>query len=154
MLRSEEETATLVSEGLLLPMHGLPTSVIKNEPAYSFSSDEIRVHRNFVINKLNAKLESEKCFSGPQNQGMRLEQLIASVKRLENQQAVSGMLDIKADLAIVVGGYNSSNTSHLVELCEERLPTYFINTFPFPIPFPATFIKYIPSAKVGKLIAA
>ena len=31
-----------------------------------------------------------------------------------------------ADLAIVVGGYNSSNTSHLVELCEEQLPTFFI----------------------------
>ena len=28
---------------------------------------------------------------------------------------------------IVIGGYNSSNTSHLVELCEARLPTYFIN---------------------------
>ena len=46
---------------------------------------------------------------------------------LENQQAVIGMLQINADLAIVVGGYNSSNTSHLVELCEEKLPTYFIN---------------------------
>jgi 4-hydroxy-3-methylbut-2-enyl diphosphate reductase len=33
----------------------------------------------------------------------------------------------EADLAIVAGGYNSSNTSHLVELCEEKLPTYFIN---------------------------
>src|SRR5258705_813007 len=45
----------------------------------------------------------------------------------DNQTAVSGMLETDADLAIVVGGYNSSNTSHLVELCEERLPTYFIN---------------------------
>ena len=36
-------------------------------------------------------------------------------------------MEIKADLAIVVGGYNSSNTSHLVELCEAKLPTYFIN---------------------------
>lgn len=46
----------------------------------------------------------------------------------DNQTAVSGMLQTKADLAIVVGGYNSSNTSHLVELCEEKLPTYFINS--------------------------
>jgi 4-hydroxy-3-methylbut-2-enyl diphosphate reductase len=38
------------------------------------------------------------------------------------------LLQTDADLAIVVGGYNSSNTSHLVELCEEKLPTYFINT--------------------------
>ena len=36
------------------------------------------------------------------------------------------MLETEADLAIVVGGYNSSNTSHLVELCEEKFPTYFI----------------------------
>ena len=45
----------------------------------------------------------------------------------DNQTAVSGMLQTDADLAIVVGGDNSSNTSHLVELCEEKLPTYFIN---------------------------
>ncbi|MDZ4794387.1 MAG: 4-hydroxy-3-methylbut-2-enyl diphosphate reductase [Bacteroidota bacterium] len=44
----------------------------------------------------------------------------------DNQTAVSGMLETAAELAIVVGGYNSSNTSHLVELCEEKLPTYFI----------------------------
>jgi 4-hydroxy-3-methylbut-2-enyl diphosphate reductase len=46
----------------------------------------------------------------------------------DNQSAVYGMLQTDADLAIVVGGYNSSNTSHLVELCEEKLPTYFINS--------------------------
>ncbi len=45
----------------------------------------------------------------------------------DNQTAVINMLETKADLAIVVGGYNSSNTSHLVELCEEKLPAYFIN---------------------------
>jgi 4-hydroxy-3-methylbut-2-enyl diphosphate reductase len=45
----------------------------------------------------------------------------------DNQTAVTGLLQIPADIAIVVGGYNSSNTSHLVELCEEKLPTYFIN---------------------------
>ena len=47
---------------------------------------------------------------------------------LDNQTAVKGLLNTTADLAIVVGGYNSSNTSHLVELCEEKLPTYFIET--------------------------
>ncbi|MGF7230578.1 4-hydroxy-3-methylbut-2-enyl diphosphate reductase [Arachidicoccus sp.] len=46
----------------------------------------------------------------------------------DNQSAVSGMLNIEADLAIVVGGYNSSNTSHLVELCSEKFSTYFINS--------------------------
>jgi len=46
----------------------------------------------------------------------------------DNQTAVTTMLETPADLAIVVGGYNSSNTSHLVELCEEKLPTFFIST--------------------------
>jgi 4-hydroxy-3-methylbut-2-enyl diphosphate reductase len=46
----------------------------------------------------------------------------------ENQDATYGLLDTDADLAIVVGGYNSSNTSHLVELCERKFPTYFISS--------------------------
>lgn len=45
---------------------------------------------------------------------------------LDNQTAVKGLLETTADMAIVVGGYNSSNTSHLVELCEQKLPTYYI----------------------------
>lgn len=44
----------------------------------------------------------------------------------DNQTAVNGMLETDADLALVIGGYNSSNTSHLAELCEHKLPTYFI----------------------------
>lgn len=46
----------------------------------------------------------------------------------DNQTSVSALLQTEADLAIVVGGYNSSNTSHLVELCDKKLPTYFINS--------------------------
>jgi len=46
----------------------------------------------------------------------------------DNQGAVYALLDAPADLAIVLGGYNSSNTSHLVELCEVKLPTYFIRS--------------------------
>ncbi|MCU0471117.1 MAG: 4-hydroxy-3-methylbut-2-enyl diphosphate reductase, partial [Arcicella sp.] len=46
----------------------------------------------------------------------------------DNQSATYGLLKEEADLAIVAGGYNSSNTSHLVELCEQKLPTYFISS--------------------------
>ena len=45
----------------------------------------------------------------------------------DNQSAVIGLLETEADLAIVMGGKNSSNSSHLVELCEQKLPTYFID---------------------------
>lgn len=46
----------------------------------------------------------------------------------ENQDATYGLLQSDADLAIVIGGYNSSNTSHLVELLEKKFPTYFISS--------------------------
>lgn len=46
----------------------------------------------------------------------------------DNQDATYALLKEKADLVLVAGGYNSSNTSHLVELCEEKLPTYFISS--------------------------
>ena len=46
----------------------------------------------------------------------------------DNQSAVTGLLETEADLAVIVGGYNSSNTSHLVELCEKKLPSYFIDS--------------------------
>ena len=46
----------------------------------------------------------------------------------DNQEATYGLLRKETDLAIVVGGYNSSNTGHIVELCQEKLPTYFISS--------------------------
>jgi len=44
----------------------------------------------------------------------------------DNQDATYALLDYPADFAIIAGGYNSSNTSHIVELCAEKLPTYFV----------------------------
>jgi 4-hydroxy-3-methylbut-2-en-1-yl diphosphate reductase len=44
----------------------------------------------------------------------------------ERQDALRDMLDSKMDLLLVIGGYNSSNTSHLAEMGEAKLPTYFI----------------------------
>lgn len=45
----------------------------------------------------------------------------------DNQQATLKLLKEEADLAVVVGGYNSSNTSHIVELLESKFNTYFIS---------------------------
>ena len=44
----------------------------------------------------------------------------------ERQDALKDMLRKKMDLLLVIGGYNSSNTSHLAEMGEALLPTYFI----------------------------
>lgn len=46
----------------------------------------------------------------------------------ENQDATKALIADGADVAVVVGGYNSSNTSHLVELAEEHMPTYFVGS--------------------------
>lgn len=44
----------------------------------------------------------------------------------ENQSATLALAKEKADMALVVGGYNSSNTMHLVEILEHSFPTYHV----------------------------
>lgn len=46
----------------------------------------------------------------------------------DNQDATYGLLEVNADFTIVVGGYNSSNTGHIVNLCEEEIKTFFIDS--------------------------
>jgi 4-hydroxy-3-methylbut-2-enyl diphosphate reductase len=46
----------------------------------------------------------------------------------DNQSATLELLNVEADLAVVIGGYNSSNTTHLVELLEDKFKTFFIKT--------------------------
>lgn len=82
----------------------------------------------------------------------------------DNQSAVHGLLQTDADLAIVVGGYNSSNTSHLVELCEEKLPTFYIDAadkilsekeilhFNFHTKQELSTVDYLPSKEPVKIL--
>jgi 4-hydroxy-3-methylbut-2-en-1-yl diphosphate reductase len=44
----------------------------------------------------------------------------------DRQDALEKLLAAPLDLLVVVGGYNSSNTSHLAEMGEAKLPTFFI----------------------------
>jgi 4-hydroxy-3-methylbut-2-en-1-yl diphosphate reductase len=46
----------------------------------------------------------------------------------ERQDSLFKLLNQPLDLLLVVGGYNSSNTTHLVEIGEQQLPTFFIRT--------------------------
>jgi len=44
----------------------------------------------------------------------------------ENQSAIVKMIEEGGDVAVVVGGYNSSNTTHLAKICATKLPTFHI----------------------------
>jgi 4-hydroxy-3-methylbut-2-enyl diphosphate reductase len=44
----------------------------------------------------------------------------------DRQDALQKLLHDPLNLLLVIGGYNSSNTSHLAEMGEAKLPTYFI----------------------------
>lgn len=82
----------------------------------------------------------------------------------DNQDATYRLLETDADLAIVVGGYNSSNTSHIVELCERKFPTYFINSdteikstdeihhFDYPEKEKRVTMNYLPEKNPVKII--
>jgi 4-hydroxy-3-methylbut-2-enyl diphosphate reductase len=82
----------------------------------------------------------------------------------DNQDATYALLETDADLAIVVGGYNSSNTSHIVELCERKFPTYFINSeneiksreeihhFDYPKKRKLITVPYLPDREKVKIV--
>ena len=82
----------------------------------------------------------------------------------ENQEATYGLLKTDADFAVVVGGYNSSNTSHLVELLEQKFPSYFIasdqeiisageiNHFDYPNQKRVSSKNFIPQKEKVKII--
>lgn len=82
----------------------------------------------------------------------------------DNQDATYKLLETDADIAIVVGGYNSSNTSHIVELCERKFPTFFINSdseikskqeihhFDYPKKAKRVTMNYLPEKNPVKII--
>ncbi len=44
----------------------------------------------------------------------------------DRQAAVLQMLEEAPEVMIIIGGYNSSNTGHLAEICSKRIPTYHV----------------------------
>jgi len=69
----------------------------------------------------------------------------------DRQDAVRALLDEPLDLMLVVGGYNSSNTSHLAEMpCEEGVPAYHIDDAACILG--PERIRHKPVGKVGEVI--
>ncbi len=71
----------------------------------------------------------------------------------ERQDAVIDLLARQTlDLMIVIGGYNSSNTSNLAHICAEQVPTYHV-AHPECLESPAT-IRHKPAGQVGEIVTS
>ncbi|HOZ86782.1 MAG TPA: 4-hydroxy-3-methylbut-2-enyl diphosphate reductase [Bacteroidia bacterium] len=116
----EKEFAGKFTKGLRLDLHFKKLGVINQTTMLATETQAIADYfKTLMIEKYGAEHLAEHF-------GDTRDTLCYATN--ENQDATYGLLETNADLAIVVGGYNSSNTSHLVELCEQKFKTYFISS--------------------------
>ncbi len=111
----EEEFKGKFTEGFKINEHFKKIGVINQTTMLATETAEIAEYFKTVLARKFGEQEIKQHFSETHD--------TLCYATNENQDATYGLLDTDADLAIVVGGYNSSNTSHLVELCERKFPT-------------------------------
>jgi 4-hydroxy-3-methylbut-2-enyl diphosphate reductase len=116
----EEEFAGKYSEGFSISQHFKKLAVINQTTMLATETQAIADYFKSVVSKKYGAEHLNEHF------GDTRDTLCYATN--ENQDATYGLLKNEADLAIVVGGYNSSNTSHLAELCEQKFKTYFISS--------------------------
>lgn len=44
----------------------------------------------------------------------------------DRQNALTDLLNLQLDAMFIIGGYNSSNTTHLAHIADAKVPTYFV----------------------------
>lgn len=111
-----KEFAGKYSEGFDPDIHLKRIGVVNQTTMLASETKEIAAYIKTVIEELYG--DDQKAFADTRDS--------LCYATNDNQSATYGLLEEGADMAIVVGGYNSSNTTHLVELCEEKCPTFFI----------------------------
>lgn len=116
----EKEFAGKFSEGFNIKTDLQKVGVINQTTMLATETEEIANYFKSVMETQFGKENIDKHFADTHD--------TLCYATNENQDATYGLLNTDADLAIVVGGYNSSNTSHLVELCERKFPTFFISS--------------------------
>ena len=116
----EKEFAGKFSEGFLVNTHFKRLGVINQTTMLATETQAIADYLKSLMAKKFGENDLSAHFSDTRD--------TLCYATNENQDATYGLLQTDADLAIVIGGYNSSNTSHLVELCEKKFPTYFISS--------------------------
>lgn len=112
------EFAGKYSEGFDPQKHLNRMGVINQTTMLATETQEIAEYLKSVTDQFAEKSGAEKQFADTRD--------TLCYATNDNQSATLGLREMELDLAIVVGGYNSSNTTHLVELLEEKTPTYFV----------------------------
>lgn len=116
----EKEFAGKFSKGFDIKTDLQKVGVINQTTMLASETEEIAAYFKSIVEQKFGKTKSEQHFADTHD--------TLCYATNENQDATYGLLNTDADLAIVVGGYNSSNTSHLAELLERKFPTYFISS--------------------------
>lgn len=114
----EQQFASRVSKGFDPGKHLARVGVINQTTMLASETQEIADYFRQVMKEKFGEAEIKNHFADTRD--------TLCYATNENQDATYGLLEQEADIAMVVGGYNSSNTSHLVELCERKFPTYFV----------------------------
>ncbi|MGL4631129.1 MAG: 4-hydroxy-3-methylbut-2-enyl diphosphate reductase [Leadbetterella sp.] len=117
-----EEFSGRFSEGFDPEIHLVKLGVVNQTTMLASETQEIA---NYIRNVLKDHYRLEEETIGEHFASTRDTLCYATN---DNQDATHALLEAEADFAIVVGGYNSSNTSHLVELLEKKFTTYFISS--------------------------
>ncbi|HWY11881.1 MAG TPA: 4-hydroxy-3-methylbut-2-enyl diphosphate reductase [Bacteroidia bacterium] len=152
----EKEFAGKFSEGFNIKTDLAKLGVINQTTMLATETEEIANYFKSVMEKKFGKENINQHFADTHD--------TLCYATNENQDATYGLLNTEADMAIVVGGYNSSNTSHLVELCERKFPTYFIssaneiesktkiNHFDYPNKKHVSTTNFLPSKQPLKIV--
>ncbi len=109
-----ERFSNAVSPGFDPEIHLQKVGVANQTTMLKSETEEIQKRVCRAINERDGKTENFQFFD-----------TICGATQ-ERQDALFEILKGHMDVLLVVGGYNSSNTSHLVEIGQEELPTFFI----------------------------
>jgi len=111
-----ERFAGQASEGFDPDLHLKRVGVANQTTMLKSETEELQKRIEVAI-KERDKEDSEQSFSA-------VDTICGATQ--ERQDALFEMMNKPMDLLLVVGGYNSSNTTHLVEIGQDELPTFFI----------------------------
>jgi 4-hydroxy-3-methylbut-2-enyl diphosphate reductase len=106
------------SEGFDPTLHLNKLGVINQTTMLATDTQAIAEYLKVLTEKVALEKQVDKSFSDTRD--------TLCYATNDNQSATLGLMDCELDYAFVVGGYNSSNTTHLVELLEKKCTTFFV----------------------------